>query len=141
MEKKIMTQEIIKMKYQKTSNLPNEFARKLRWVASDILVNPIEATELLNHTCAYGKKTFIHGYHISTTDLGGNTFIISWLSGGKSKQWKIVFPANGTVSTFEEYIAINELSHADPQSALTISCLNAGDGDYQVALCIAEEVL
>ena len=119
----------------------DEFKRKLRWVGGEIITDPQADTTLVAHACSYGKKTFIHGYHISTTDIGGNTFLIRWLNNGQVKTWEIVFPANGTAVIFEEYIAINERSHADPQSQLTITCLKGGAGMYQAAVCIAEEVL
>jgi hypothetical protein len=114
--------------------------RTPQWVLGEQQTAPASFTKLVQTTVAIGKKAYIMGFSISTTDAAGNAFIISWMHRGQLKTILIVFGGQGTVKDTDAEIALNETFSADPQSVISIENLNNATvgARYQASLLIAE---
>jgi len=126
------------------NNYQPEFNRKSRWVHGKVIIAPKANEALLTFQCTHGIKTFVHGFKISSFDIEGNAFVLEWVHNGVKMDFPPdIFASYGTVYMTDYTTAINEEMHADPQSVITIKCLQdaSAGSKYRVSMLIAEEVL
>lgn len=116
--------------------------RFTQWILGETIATPPQDTILVSYPVPYGKRGYIMGFNISTTDQAGNAFTISWTHKGQTKTLLVVFGGQGTVKDADNDIAINEAFSADPLSYVTIRNGTASvAGNYQASLLIAEETV
>ncbi len=117
-------------------------SRLSKWRFGETRTAPQANTALVTHNVTIGKRGYIMGYFITTSDQAGNNFKLKWKHNGIDYSRLLVFGGQGTVSETSETFALNEDFSADPQSSITIECLNVSTaGDYQASLLIAEETV
>ena len=120
----------------------SEKQRKMQWILGDTVTAPPQDTILVQYPIPFGKRGYILGFCISTTDQAGNAFQISWRHRGQLKTMMLVFGGQGTVKDVDNDVAINEAFSADAQSYVTIRNMNVAlAGDYQASLLIGEEAV
>lgn len=98
---------------------------------------PGAATVLSTHTVANGKKGYIFGFFITTTEA--NNFMLNWVSGSLARSKRIVMLSAGSVESVDP-VALNNGLPADSGTAITISNVSAAaiGTTYQTDLLVAE---
>jgi hypothetical protein len=111
-----------------------------KWIIGKTVTAPTANANLVQSYVSMGKRVYILGFFISTTDTAGNSFQISWRHNGIEKTLLIVFSSQGTIKDTDTEMALNEDFSADPQSIITVQNLsNASGGLYQASILIGEE--
>ncbi len=114
--------------------------RQAKWVIGQSLTAPTASSKLVQTSVPIGKRTYIMGFFISTTDTAGNSFKINWVHNGVAMALLLVYSSQGSIKDTDSEIALNENFSADPQSVITVENLsNASGGLYQASLLIGEE--
>jgi len=107
------------------------------WIYGNIVTAPSANSPLLSITVSANKKGYIYGLFISSDEA--NVFIVTWTSGGATKQIRIPFGGGGAVMTVFP-TPLNQGLPADSGSTITVSNVNAGStsANYQVGILYLE---